>query len=201
MIPHDEFDHELLSRVQPPNWTNPQPVACYNLVVIGAGTAGLVSAAGAAGLGGKVALIERHRLGGDCLNDGCVPSKALLRCARAIAEVRRADAFGVRLPGNAEVDFAAVMRRMRHLRAGISHHDSIERFRGLGVDVFLGEARFTGADTVDVGGQTLRFARAVIATGTRPATLELPGLNHLRCFTNETIFGLTELPRRLVVVG
>ncbi len=105
------------------------------------------------------------------------------------------------LPGPVEVDFVAVMRRMRRLRTGISQHDSAERFRGLGVDVFLGEGRFTGPDTVDVAGQTLRFARAVIATGTRAATLDFPGREHLRCFTNETVFGLTELPRRLVVVG
>jgi pyruvate/2-oxoglutarate dehydrogenase complex dihydrolipoamide dehydrogenase (E3) component len=197
----DGYDRALLANVHPADWANPEPSGRYNLVVIGAGTAGLVCAAGAAGLGARVALVEKHRLGGDCLNYGCVPSKALLRCARAVAEVRRAGEFGVRVPGPVEVDFPAVMGRMRRLRAGISQHDSAGRFRGLGVDVFLGEARFTGPDTVAVNGRTLRFARAVIATGARPATLDLPGIDQLGCLTNETVFDLTELPRRLAVIG
>jgi pyruvate/2-oxoglutarate dehydrogenase complex dihydrolipoamide dehydrogenase (E3) component len=191
----------LLANVHPDDWVNPRPAARYNLVVLGGGTAGLVSAAGAAGLGGKVALVEKRFLGGDCLNTGCVPSKALLRCARAAGEVRRAGAFGVRVEGPVAVDFAAVMGRMRRLRAGLSGHDSAGRFRGLGVDVFLGEARFTGPDTVAVGGQTLRFARAVIATGSRPADPGLPGLDLAECLTNETVFDLTQLPRRLLVLG
>jgi pyruvate/2-oxoglutarate dehydrogenase complex dihydrolipoamide dehydrogenase (E3) component len=195
------WDRELLDNAQPAGWQNPPAGGRYNLVVVGAGTAGLVCAAGAAGLGARVALVERGRLGGDCLNYGCVPSKALLRCARAAAEARRAAEFGVRVPGPVEVDFAAVMERMRRLRAGLSRHDSAARFRGLGVDVFLGEARFSGPDAVAVGGQALRFARAVIATGTRPAPLELPGLGPEDYLTNETVFDLEELPRRLVVVG
>jgi pyruvate/2-oxoglutarate dehydrogenase complex dihydrolipoamide dehydrogenase (E3) component len=195
------FDGELIANTHPGDWTNPTPQGRYNLVVIGGGTAGLVCAAGAAGLGARVALIEKHRLGGDCLNYGCVPSKALLRCARAAAETGRAEEFGVRVPGPVEVDFPAVMQRMRRLRAGLSGHDSAARFRSLGVDVFLGAARFTGPDTVEVGEQTLKFTRAVIATGTRPATLDLPGLDAAGYLTNETIFNLTELPRRLVVVG
>jgi pyruvate/2-oxoglutarate dehydrogenase complex dihydrolipoamide dehydrogenase (E3) component len=199
--PLDEHNRELAAAVRPANWINPDPAPRYNLVVIGAGTAGLVSAAGAAGLGAKVALVERNRMGGDCLNYGCVPSKALIRCSRAAADARRGDEFGLRLPGPVEVDFPAVMERIRRLRAGISHHDSAERFRGLGVDVFLGGACFTGPDSVEAAGRTLRFARAVIATGTRPATLDLPALDQLSCFTNETVFDVTELPRRLIVVG
>ncbi len=148
-----------------------------------------------------MALIEKDRLGGDCLNYGCVPSKALLRLARAAAEARRADSFGVRLQEPIDIDFAAVMQRMRRLRAEISRHDSAARFRALGVDVFLGAARFTGPDSIEVGEQTLRFARAVLATGTRPARLDLPGLDAVGYLTNETVFDLTELPRRLVVVG
>jgi pyruvate/2-oxoglutarate dehydrogenase complex dihydrolipoamide dehydrogenase (E3) component len=197
----NEYDRELVANTFPAGWQNPRPEGRYNLVVIGAGTAGLISAAGATGLGAKVALIEKHRFGGDCLNYGCVPSKALLRCARAVAEVNRADEFGVRVPGPVVVDFPSLMQRMRRLRAGISRHDSSERFRRLGVDVFLGEARFTGHDTVEVGGQTLRFARAVIATGARAARLDLPGVESLGPLTNETVFNLTELPRRLVIVG
>src|SRR5262249_50412968 len=130
--PPDEWERELRDNVAPADWQNPRPRGRYNLVVLGAGTAGLVCAAGAAGLGGTGALIEKHRLGGDCLNYGCVPSKALLRCARAAAEVRRAADFGVIVPGPVAVDFPAVMARLRRLRAGISHHDAAARFRGLG---------------------------------------------------------------------
>jgi pyruvate/2-oxoglutarate dehydrogenase complex dihydrolipoamide dehydrogenase (E3) component len=195
------WESDLLENVHPAGWQNPRAEGRYNLVVVGAGTAGLVCAAGAAGLGARVALVERHRLGGDCLNYGCVPSKALLRCARAAAEARRAADFGVRVPGPVEVDFPAVMARMRRLRAELSRHDSAARFRGLGVDVFLGEASFGVRDRVTVGGQTLYFARAVIATGGRPAALELPGLGPEDYLTNESVFDLDELPRRLVVVG
>src|SRR5690348_16053975 len=150
--PDDAYNRALVANVHPPDWVNPEPAARYNLVVIGAGTAGLVSAAGAAGLGARVALVERELLGGDCLNVGCVPSKALLRCARAAADVRDAGRFGVEVPAGARVNFPAVMERMRRLRAEISPHDSAARFRGLGVDVFLGQARFTGPDVVEVGG-------------------------------------------------
>ncbi|MGH7170830.1 MAG: mercuric reductase [Gemmataceae bacterium] len=195
------FDRELLANTHPADWPTPRPRGRYNLVVVGGGTAGLVCAAAAAGLGARVALIEKHRLGGDCLNYGCVPSKAILRCARAAAEARRAEDFGVRSSGTIEVDFAAVMQRMRRLRAGISHHDSAERFHDLDVDVFLAAARFTGSDTVEAGGETLSFTRAVIATGTRPTALDLPGLAEVGFLTNDSIFDLTELPSRLVVVG
>src|SRR5262249_46765556 len=150
VLPDDAYNRELVARVHPPDWANPEPAGRYNLVVIGAGTAGLVSAAGAGGLGAKVALIERDFLGGDCLNVGCVPSKALLRAARAYADVRDAGAYGVEVPPGPHVDFPAVMERMRRLRAGISPNDSAARYRGLGVDVFFGQARFTGPDAVAV---------------------------------------------------
>jgi pyruvate/2-oxoglutarate dehydrogenase complex dihydrolipoamide dehydrogenase (E3) component len=201
VLPKDEHNGRLVANVHPPDWVNPEPAPRYNIVVIGAGTAGLVTAAGAAGLGAKVALIERDLLGGDCLNVGCVPSKALIRSARAAAEVRDADWFGVRVPPGARVDFPAVMERMRRLRAGISPHDSTARFRGLGVDVFLGQAAFTGRDTVDVGGKVLRFRRAVIATGARAHHPPVPGLAEAGFLTNENVFSLTELPPRLAVVG
>ncbi len=201
VLPDDVYNRELVSRIHPPDWANPEPAACYNLVVIGAGTAGLVTAAGAAGLGAKVALVERDLLGGDCLNVGCVPSKALIRAARASAEVRDANDYGVAVPPGARVDFPAAMERMRRLRAGISPNDSAQRFRGLGVDVFFGQARFTGPDSVEVGGRILRFARAVIATGARAARPDVPGLAEAGYLTNETVFSLTELPRRLVVIG
>jgi pyruvate/2-oxoglutarate dehydrogenase complex dihydrolipoamide dehydrogenase (E3) component len=199
--PDDAYNRALVANVHPPDWVNPEPAERYHLVVIGAGTAGLVSAAGAAGLGARVALVERELLGGDCLNVGCVPSKALLRCARAAADVRDAGEFGVEVPPGVRVHFPTVMERMRRLRAEISPHDSAARFRSLGVDVFLGQARFTGRETVEVGGRTLRFAKAVIATGARAARPPIPGLDAAGYLTNETVFTLTELPRRLAVIG
>ena len=201
VAPLDEHNRKLVSGVHPPDWVNPTPSGRYNLVVIGAGTAGLVTAAGAAGLGAKVALIERDLMGGDCLNVGCVPSKALIRCARAAADVRQAGEYGVRVAGDVEVDFSAVMERMRRLRAGISHVDSAQRFRSLGIDVYIGSARFTSRKTVEVGGQTLEFSKACIATGARAALPPIPGLADVRPLTNETVFTLTELPRRLAVIG
>jgi pyruvate/2-oxoglutarate dehydrogenase complex dihydrolipoamide dehydrogenase (E3) component len=199
--PWDDHNQKLYRNVHPPDWVNPQPAPRYNLVVIGGGTAGLVTAAGAAGLGAKVALIEKHLLGGDCLNVGCVPSKALIRAARAAEDVRQAAEFGVSIKGEVLLDFGAVMERMRRLRAEISPHDSAARFRELGVDVFIGEGQFTGPDTVQVGDKTLRFSKAVIATGARAAAPPIPGLDAVDYLTNETIFWLTELPGRFGVIG
>ena len=197
----DLHDQQLISRVHPPDWHNPEPAERYNLVVVGAGTAGLVCAAAAAGLGAKVALIERGLMGGDCLNFGCVPSKALLRCARAYADVCRARDYGVVGLPTPNVDFAAAMDRMRRLRAELSEKDSAGRFKNLGVDVFLGNGRFAGPDSLEVAGRTLRFSRAVIATGSRPAILDIHDGSMSGFLTNETIFSLTALPRRLVVIG
>ncbi len=201
LLPDDENNRRLVANVRPPAYENPEPAARYNLVVLGAGTAGLVTAAGAAGLGAKVALVERHFMGGDCLNVGCVPSKAVIRPARWIAEVRRAGAFGARGANGVSLDFSAVMERMRRVRAHISRSDSAERFRALGVDVFFGAGRFSGAETVEVGGKTLRFARAVIATGARAAAPPIEGLSDAGYLTNETVFSLTERPKRLAVIG
>jgi pyruvate/2-oxoglutarate dehydrogenase complex dihydrolipoamide dehydrogenase (E3) component len=216
--PWDAHNQKLYANVHPPDWVNPEPAPRYNLVVIGGGTAGLVTAVGAAGLGAKVALVERHLLGGDCLNVGCVPSKALIRAARAAADARRAAEFGVRIGGEITVDFPAVMERMRRLRADISPHDSAARLRDSGVDVFIGNATISGPDTVQVAGSgmgdppmnhgrgarattTLRFAKAVIATGARAAAPSIPGLEDVPYLTNETVFSLTELPKRLGVIG
>jgi pyruvate/2-oxoglutarate dehydrogenase complex dihydrolipoamide dehydrogenase (E3) component len=201
VLPDDVYNQTLRQHVHPTDWANPEPKGRYNLVVIGAGTAGLVTAAGAAGLGAKVALVERHLLGGDCLNYGCVPSKALIRAARAAADVRNAAVFGVEVPPQVSVNFPTVMERMRRLRSEISHHDSAARFHSLGVDVFLGEGRFAGRDSISVDGATLRFRKAVIATGTRAAAPSIPGLAEAGYLTNETVFSLTELPTRLVVIG
>ena len=199
--PLDEYNEALVANVRPPDWENPRPAPSYNLVVVGGGTAGLVSAAGAAGLGAKVALVERHLLGGDCLNYGCVPSKAIIRSSRVYADLRDAGLFGVKVPQGTEVDFPAVMARMRRLRAGISHRDAAARFRDLGVDVFLGEARFTGPKTVAVASQTLGFKKAVIATGGRAVQPPIPGLAEAGFLTNETVFSLTRRPPRLLIIG
>jgi pyruvate/2-oxoglutarate dehydrogenase complex dihydrolipoamide dehydrogenase (E3) component len=199
--PADEFNLQLAAEVRPSDWKNPTPTGRYNLVVIGAGTAGLVTAAGAAGLGAKVALIERGLMGGDCLNVGCVPSKGIISAARAAAAVRNARDFGVNVPETFHVDFASVMQRMRKLRARISPNDSAGRFRNLGVDVYFGDARFLSSGTVDVDGTKLNFKRAVIATGARAAAPPIPGLDAVNYLTNETLFSLTELPRRLGVIG
>ena len=200
--PMDRYNRELLEQVRPADWVNPAPVARYNLVVLGAGTAGLVCAAGAAGLGAKVALVERHLLGGDCLNVGCVPSKCIIRSSRVCAEIARAGDYGVRVPDGAQADFSAVMERMRRLRGGISPHDSARRFRDeLGVDVFFGQGRFTGPDAIEVEGAALRFRRAVIATGARAVAPPIEGLRQAGYLTNETVFSLTERPRRLAVFG
>jgi pyruvate/2-oxoglutarate dehydrogenase complex dihydrolipoamide dehydrogenase (E3) component len=196
-----DADAKLRANVHPPDWANPDGTGRYDLVVIGAGTAGLVTAAGAAGLGARVALIEDRVLGGDCLNYGCVPSKALIRSARAVAEVRNASRYGVNVGGPVEGDFGQVMGRMRTLRAKLSRRDSAERFRGLGVDVFLGRGRFTSASRVEVAGRSLEFSRACIATGASPALPPIPGLAEVGYLTNETVFSLTDRPRRLVVIG
>ncbi|HEX5759628.1 MAG TPA: mercuric reductase [Thermoanaerobaculia bacterium] len=201
VAPTDEHNRKLVENVHPPAWVNPRPAARYHLVVVGGGTAGLVSAAGAAGLGARAALVERHLLGGDCLNVGCVPSKAVIRAARAWKEARDAAARFGGPPAAGGGDFAAAMERMRRLRAGISVHDGARRFQGLGVDVFLGEGRFVSPEEVEVGGARLRFRRAVVATGGRAAVPPVPGLAEAGYLTNETVFALTELPARLAVVG
>jgi pyruvate/2-oxoglutarate dehydrogenase complex dihydrolipoamide dehydrogenase (E3) component len=201
--PLDEYNLRLQANVHPVDWVNPSPAEIYDLVVLGGGTAGLVVAAGAAGLGLglKVALVEKNLLGGDCLNVGCVPSKCLIRSSRVAAEMRDAESWGVRSPHQVEVDFPGVMARMRRIRSGISHHDSAERFRGLGVDVFLGTARFRDRQTVEVEGKNLKFKKAVIATGARATRPQIPGLAEAGYLTNETVFSLTECPQRLAVIG
>jgi pyruvate/2-oxoglutarate dehydrogenase complex dihydrolipoamide dehydrogenase (E3) component len=200
--PMDEYNQILVSYVHPPDWVNPTPAANYDLVVIGAGTAGLVVAAGAAGLGLglKVALIERHLMGGDCLNVGCVPSKCLIRSSRVAADMRDAQPFGIE-PPQVTIDFPAVMARMRKLRAGISHHDSASRFQNLGVDVFLGSGQFVSDQAIEVEGKTLRFKKAVIATGARATNPNIPGIQEAGFLTNETVFSLTDRPDRMAVIG
>jgi hypothetical protein len=155
LLPLNEHNQKLRHQVHPSEWVNPQPAESYNLVVIGAGTAGLVTAFGGAGLGGKVALIERHLLGGDCLNVGCVPSKCLISPARLVSDLKRAQAMGAHGAEMLKFDFAKVMDRMREIRAGISPHDSAWRCKELGVDLFLGEGRFLSSSVIEVAGKKL----------------------------------------------
>ncbi len=175
-----------------------------NLVVIGAGAGGLVTSYIAAAVKAKVTLIESHKMGGDCLNFGCVPSKALIRSAKLAKQLRQADTLGLRGVGGT-VDFAAVMARVQRVVHGIEPHDSVERYSALGVDVVQGRARITSPWSVEIttGGakQTLTTRSIVIATGARPLLPPIPGLAEVGCLTSDTLWGLTELPRRLLVLG
>src|SRR6058998_128537 len=173
----------------------------YNVVVIGAGTAGLVTAAGTAGLGGRVALVERNLMGGDCLNFGCVPSKALISSARLIRRIRESENWGLERQ-QPQFDFEKVFERMRARRAKIAPNDSQERFESLGVDLFHGEARFVSPHEVEVNGQRLRAKNFVIATGSRAVIPKIEGIESVPYFTNETIFDeLKEKPESMIVLG
>lgn len=201
IVPDDLHNQELIRQTHPPGWVNPAPRGRYNLVVIGSGTAGLTAAGGCAALGGRVALIERHLTGGDCLVTGCVPSKAIIRSARVAATIHQAAQHGIHVPDGVRIDGAAVMERMRRIRAKISPHDSVQRLKEMGVDVYLGDARFVSPSAVEVGGTRLEFARAVIATGGRPVSPPIPGLKEAGFLTNETLFELTEIPKRFAMIG
>ena len=185
-------------------WTRPKRFD-RNLIVIGAGAAGLVSAYIAAAVKAKVTLIERHKMGGDCLNTGCVPSKALIRTARLHQQIREGERYGLG-KSHAEVDFAAAMRRVQRVIADIEPHDSVERYTGLGVDVVLGEAELKDPWTVEIRGndgntQTLTGRGIVIATGAEPFVPDIPGLAESGYLISETLWELKALPARLVVLG
>jgi len=223
--PLDSFNTTLLDHVHPPDWNDPKPnkidgSSTYDMVCIGAGVGGLVTAASAAGVGAKVAMIEANLLGGDCLNVGCVPSKAIIHSANLAhtvkGDIKRLEAAGIFLDPNAvNVDFEKVMERVRKIRAQISHHDSAERFKNLGVEVYIGRAKFGSERSVIVNGRTLHFKKAVIATGAYPALIPMEGLKELHkkslstdttevkpiVMTNETFFNMTKQPKRLGVIG
>lgn len=197
----EAVERERLEYVRPAEWRNPRPAERYDFVVIGAGTAGQVAALAASATGARVALVERNLFGGNCLNIGCVPSKSIIRTSRLYAEMRNAEQYGAEVPSDLRVDFAAVMERMRGIRARISRSMSVRRMLGANVEVFFGEARFTATDALTVDGVALRFRKALVATGARPDTPSIPGLAEAGYLTNETAFDLTEAPARLLVIG
>ncbi|MEZ5480981.1 MAG: dihydrolipoyl dehydrogenase [Porticoccaceae bacterium] len=171
-----------------------------NMVVIGAGSAGLVSAYIAAAVKAKVTLIEKHKMGGDCLNTGCVPSKALIRAAKSVKEIRMANQFGINV-GEPEVDFARVMARVHEVIAKIEPHDSVERYTALGVDCLAGEARISSPWRVEVDGKSINTRNIVVATGARPFVPPIPGLQDMDYLTSDNLWSLKELPNRLLVMG
>ncbi|WP_430389816.1 mercuric reductase [Dyella sp. 20L07] len=199
--PQDVYERERIANVHPHTWSNPNASGHYHLVVIGAGPAGLAAAEVARALGARVALIERDMIGGDCLNDGCIPSKTIIRTARLYAEMRDARHYGAEVPCDIVVDFPSVMERVRRIRTHLSGRDSAHRLAKDGIDIFFGDARFSGPEALMVQGDVLRFEKALIATGASPMIPSIPGLVEAGYLTNEKVFDLTELPRRLMVIG
>ena len=171
-----------------------------DICVIGAGSGGLSVAAGASMMGAKTVLIERHKMGGDCLNYGCVPSKALIAAAKAAHAMRHGHRFGIK-SHEPEIDFSAVRDHVKGVIAAIEPNDSVERFEGLGVDVILDEARFSGPRSIIAGDRNIRARRFVIATGSSPTVPPIPGLDEVPYLTNESIFDLDRSPQHLIVIG
>ncbi|HEY2810768.1 MAG TPA: mercuric reductase [Rhabdochlamydiaceae bacterium] len=197
----EQYIQDLHNDVFPKGWENPAPKKIYDLVVIGGGLGGMTAATVAAQLNASVALIEKQHLGGECLNVGCIPSKALLRSSRCAAQVRDAAEFGIEVPAGWKVNFSAVAQRVRRCQSTISPQDSAEHFKKLGIDVFFGMGSFSSHDAITVKGETVRFKKAIIATGTSPQVPSIEGMETSEYLTNQIIFNLTTLPSQLVVMG
>jgi pyruvate/2-oxoglutarate dehydrogenase complex dihydrolipoamide dehydrogenase (E3) component len=177
------------------------PRDAYDFAVLGAGPAGIAAAESAARLGFTVALIERNRIGGNSLNAGSVPSKSIVKTARVYAALREAEAFGAPIPSEPPLDFEKVMKRMRRIRTRISEHHSVDKLAALGIDVFFGETRFETAYAFLIDRAQLRFKKALVATGARPRSPNIPGLDDIGYRTSESIFEMNALPARLAVIG
>ena len=191
----------LLAKVRPPGWVSPKPRSLYDLAILGAGPAGIAAAQMAVSKGLSVALFERNVIGGNSLNVGSIPSKALIGSAGEVAALRDTYRFGAGPPAPSQVDFNAVMGRVRRLRARISGDHSATRLRDLGVDVFFSNAQFAGPQTLEMGEGLICFKKALVATGARPKAADIPGFEHLSYFTSSTIFDIKALPKRLAIVG
>ncbi|HEY1615550.1 MAG TPA: mercuric reductase [Rhizomicrobium sp.] len=196
---HDE--KTFLRRVRPDDWKNPVPRSAYDLAIIGAGPAGLAAAESAARLGFSVALIERNRMGGNSLNAGSIPSKAIIRTAHVYGMLRDADEFGAPMPSEPAIDFSKMIARMRRIRTRISEYHSVRELTEFGVDVFFGAARFANADMLFVDDLPVHFKKALIATGARPRASTIPSLDQAGYRTSASIFQMDALPKRLAVIG
>lgn len=192
---------EATADTRPSNWRNPKPNSPYRLLVIGAGPAGLAAARAAAAAGARVALVERHQIGGNCMHEGCIPSKTIIRSAQLYAEMRTAQSYGVTPPAEIPVDFAAMMWRMRRISHRLGRTESAARLTEAGIDLYFGHSRFVGPDAVDVEGTRLCFRKALIATGSRALLPQIEGLDEAGFLNNESVFDLTALPPSLLVIG
>lgn len=203
--PVDEHNTHLLDNVHPSPWVQPGDPNIkerfYNLVVLGGGTAGLVSSIGSQSVGAKVALIESHFLGGDCTNFGCVPSKILIKSAKVAKMMRNSSEFGIEVDGSVNVNFPKIMERLRRVRSEISDFEAAERLAKLGIDVYMGKGMFDSPNSIVVDGLRLVFGKCIICTGGSALVPPLPGLDQVKYLTNESLFNLTTLPPRFAVMG